>query len=72
MELSLSSIKLKDNKYNKPTTGSYSYWLNGAQEEKLYRKKKIEESLLLKYVGSSLGKQFRPFWGIMFPSFSKI
>jgi hypothetical protein len=47
MKLSFSSIKLEDNKYNKPAAVSYSYRLIGAQEEKLHRTKKIEESLFL-------------------------
>jgi len=35
--------------------------------EDCIERKKIEESLLVKYVGSSLGKQFRPFRGNVFP-----
>jgi hypothetical protein len=47
MKLNFSNIKLEHNKYNKPFAGSYSYRLNGAQEEKLYRTKKMGNHFFL-------------------------
>ena len=73
VKLSFISIKLEDNKHNEPDAVSYSYRLNGTQEEKPYRtkKKNLRNPFFLntsvRHWVSSSGR-----FEELFPSFSKI